>query len=56
MYRLFKNVAGTNAAAQLIIPDSLKKEILHGVHEDVGGGHFGVEKTVVRETLLTREF
>ena len=46
--RLFENVAGTNAVAQLIVPDSLKKEILHGVHEDVGGGHFGVEKTVAK--------
>ena len=46
--RLFENVASTNAVAQLIVPDSLKKEILHGVHEDVGGGHFGVEKTVAK--------
>ena len=40
--QLFENVAGTNAVAQLIVPDSLKKE---WVHEDVGGG---VEKTVAK--------
>ena len=34
--------------AQLIVPDSLRKDILHGVHEDVGGGHFGMEKTVAK--------
>ena len=46
--RYFENVAGTGGVAQLIVPDNLKNEMLQGVHEDVGGGHFGVEKTVAK--------
>ena len=51
--RLFENVADTNAVAQLIVPNSLKKEILQGIHEDVGGGHFGVEKTAKLKERFT---
>ena len=57
--RLFENVAGTNVVAQLIVPDSLKKEILHGDHEDVGGGYFAWSGEngckVERKTLLAGE-
>ena len=33
---------------QLVVPDSLKEEILYGIHEGVGGGHLGVEKLVAK--------
>ena len=31
-----------------MIPESIKKDMLHGVHEGIGGGHLGVEKTVAK--------
>ena len=33
---------------QLVVPDSLKEEILYGVHERIDGGHLGVEKSVAK--------
>ena len=55
-FSFFENVAGTGGVAQLVVPDNLKNEILQGVHEDVGGGHFGVHgensSKVKREVLF----
>ena len=39
---------GLDGVNQLVVPDSLRDEVLHGVHEGVGGGHLGVEKTVAK--------
>ena len=33
---------------QLVVPDSLKEEILYEVYEGIGGGHLGVEKSVAK--------
>ena len=48
LYRLFSVSEGSSSMVQLVVPDSLKEEILYGVHEGIGGGHFGVEKSVAK--------
>ena len=42
---------GTDGVDQLVVPDSLKTDMLFGVHEGVGGGDLGVEKTVAKLIL-----
>ena len=48
LYRLFNGTEGFGSMMQLVVPDSLKEEILYGVHEGIGGGHLGVEKSVAK--------
>ena len=48
LWRFFENLDGLDGVNQLVVPDSLKNEVLYGVHESIGGGHLGVEKTVVK--------
>ena len=43
-----EDVNGLDGVNQLVVLDSLRDEVLHGVHEGVGGGHLGVEKTVAK--------
>ena len=38
LYRLFSGAEGSSSMMQLVVPDSLKEEILYGVHEGIGGG------------------
>ena len=46
LWRLFENNAGTGCITQLVVPNSLKTAVLHGVHEGVLGGHLGVDKSL----------
>ena len=48
LWRFFEDMDGLDGVNQLVVPDSLKNEVLSGVHEGIGGGHLGVEKTVVK--------
>ena len=48
LYRLFSFSEGSSSVIQLVCPDSLKDEILYGVHERIGGGHLGVKKSVAK--------
>ena len=38
----------TNYIFQLVVPKSQQEEVLSGIHEGVGGGHLGVEKSVAK--------
>jgi len=31
-----------------VVPESQKERVLYGVHEGIGGGHLGVEKSVTK--------
>ena len=38
LYQLFSGTEGSSSMMQLVVPDSLKEEILYGVHEWIGEG------------------
>ena len=46
LWRLFENRDGTGCIYQLVIPSSLKTEVLHDIHEGVLGGHLEVDKSL----------
>ena len=46
LWRLFENRDGTGCICQLVIPSSLKTEVLQDIHEGVLGGHLGVDKSI----------
>ena len=46
LYCLCSVSEGSSSVMQLVCPESLKDEILYGVHEGIGGEHLGVEKSV----------
>ena len=46
LWRLFENRDGTGCIYQLVIPNSLKTEVLHDIHEVVLGGNLGVDKSL----------
>ena len=46
LYQLFSGTEGSSSMMQLVVPDSMKEEILYGVHEGIGGGTY---------TLFTRQ-
>ena len=46
LWRLFENRDGTECIRQLVVPSSLKTEVLHDVHEGVLGGHLGIDKSL----------
>ena len=48
LYRLFSGPECSSSTVQLLVPDSIKEEILYGIHEGIGGGHLGVEKSVAK--------
>ena len=48
LYRLFSSLENSGSVAQLVVPDSLKEEVMYGVHEGIGGRHLGVEKSVTK--------
>ena len=48
LYQLFGGTEDSSSMMQLIVSDSLKEEILYGVHEGIGGRHLGVEKSVAK--------
>ena len=48
LYRQCRVADDYSNVIQLVVPDSLKEEVMYGVHEGIGGGHLGVEKSVVK--------
>ena len=46
LWRLFENRDGTGCIYQLVIPSSLKTEVLHDIHEGVLGEHLGLDKSL----------
>ena len=46
LWRLFENRDGTGCIYQLVIPSSLKTEVLHDIHAGVLGGNLGVDKSL----------
>ena len=48
LYRQFENQDGTSNRLQLIVPKSLREEVLRQLHEGPCGGHFGEDKTLHR--------
>ena len=48
LYREFTPADGSKSFLQLVVPDSLRSVILRQAHDDVPGGHFGVDRTLAR--------
>ena len=48
LYRQCRVADDSSSVIQLVVPDSLKEEVMYGVHEGIGGGHLGVEKSVAK--------
>ena len=48
MWRRFEDKEGTTSILQLIIPQTLREEVLTELHSGVVGGHLGEEKTMAR--------
>ena len=46
LWRLFENRDGTECIRQLVVPSSLKIEVLYDVHKGVLGGHLGIDKSL----------
>ena len=47
-WHFFEDVNSLDGVNQLVVPDTLKTKVLCGVHEGIGRGHLGVEKTIVK--------
>ena len=56
LWRLFENRDGTECIHQLVVPSSLKTEVLYDVHEGVLGGHLGIDKSLgkLKERFIGR--
>ena len=50
---LFQNDLWTNATGQILVPSSMRQEIMSAHHDDKWAGHFGVDKTL---DLIRRYF
>ena len=48
LYCNFQVLDSSSSIMQLIVPDTLKEKVMYGVHEGIGGGHLGVEKSVAK--------
>ena len=48
LYWKFHVLDSSSSVIQLIVPDTLKEKVMYGVHEGIGGGHLGVEKSVAK--------
>ena len=46
LWRLLENRDGTRCTYQLVIPSSLRTEVLSDIHEGILGGHLGVDKSL----------
>ena len=44
LWRIYDDGAGKNERMQLVVPSSLRKEILHEIHQGVVSGHLGEQK------------
>ena len=48
LYCNFQVLDSSGSIMRLIVPDILKEKVMYGVHEGIGGGHLGVEKSVAK--------
>ena len=48
LFRRYEDCRGRERWAQLVLPESLKAEVLNSLHSGVAGGHLGEEKTLDR--------
>jgi len=48
LYRLWETLSGDANIKQLILPESLRKEVLQQLHNSQTAGHLGVAKTLSR--------
>ena len=48
LWRIFEDDKGTTSWDQLVVPTSLKPEVLRELHEGAASGHLGEEKTMSR--------
>ncbi|KAH3887972.1 hypothetical protein DPMN_011994 [Dreissena polymorpha] len=53
LYKQYKGADGTQDRLRLIVPSSLRKEVLLLVHDALSAGHFCIKKTVA---LLGQSF
>ena len=51
LFRCYEDCQGKEQWAQLVLPESLKTEVLNSLHSGIAGGHLGEDKTLdpVRE-------
>ena len=52
LWRLFENNDGTEYIYQLVIPGSLKSEVLCDIHESILGGHLGIDKCLGKRDFI----
>jgi len=52
LFRKWKSERGDEITWKLVLPDSLKKEVLRQLHDNPAAGHLGVKKTT--EQVRTR--
>lgn len=49
LYRQVNNGSEHSSSIfQLVVPELQKEEVMYGIHEGIGGGHLGVEKSVAK--------
>lgn len=48
LWRRYEDVSGTSTWLQLVVPQSLREEILQNLHAGTLGGHLGAEKTLAK--------
>lgn len=48
LYRVWESPAGDSTCKQLVLPKSLREEVLQSLHNTPSAGHFGVAKTLGR--------
>ena len=48
LWRIFETEDGSSSTLQLVVPSSLKEDVLNEVHAGVSGAHLGQEKTMAR--------
>ncbi len=46
LYRVWESVDGQTVRDQLVLPRNRVPEVLRSMHDDVSGGHLGINKTL----------